>query len=198
MNLFELTGLYNPEDIEKRTITTGELNNLLGNNIALLKVIGIKTEYSDTRAYSTDKKEVQELLKEIAPHNKISDKTLESKTTIIIKVVRLSTGAKPTNYIKLEEKTTLGKGLANYKIYESNIRDNLKKKGLKYRKARPSDYCINPSSIDNLYHLGKPRNRFNDLLESEFLVTGLGVPIDERANSLDNLIILDGVLTDYK
>ena len=73
-----------------------------------------------------------------------------------------------------------------------------KKKGLKYRKARPSDYCINPSSIDNPYHLGSPRNRFDDLLESEFLVTGLGVPIDERANSLDNLIILDGVLTDYK
>lgn len=198
MNLFDLDGLYNPEDIKKRTITTGELNNLLGNNIALLKVIGIKTEYSDPRVYSKDKKEVQELLKEIAPNNKISEKSLESKTTIIIKVIRLLTGAKPTDYIKLEETVISGKGLANYKIYESNIRDKIKKKGLRYMKARPSDYCITPSSIDKSYHLGNPRNRFNDLLDSEFLVTGLGVPIDERANSLDNLIILDGVLTDYK
>ena len=60
MNLFELTGLYNPEDMKKRTVTTGELNNLLGNEIALLKVIGIKTEYSDPRAYSNDKKEVKD------------------------------------------------------------------------------------------------------------------------------------------
>lgn len=198
MNLFELTGLYNPEDMKKRTVTTGELNNLLGNEIALLKVIGIKTEYSDPRAYSNDKKEVKELLKEIAPHNKISEKTLEAKTTIIIKVIRLLNGAKPTDYIKLEETVISGKGLANFKMYESIIRDNLKKKGLKYRKASPSDYCINPNSIDNPYHLGNPRNRFNDLLDSEFLIAGLGVPIDERANSLDNLIILDGVLTDYK
>lgn len=37
MNYLEnIDGLYNPKELEDRIITVGELNNLLGNNIALL------------------------------------------------------------------------------------------------------------------------------------------------------------------
>ncbi len=43
-----------------------------------------------------------------------------------------------------------------------------------------------------------PYTRFKELIGVEFLVTGLGLELDSRANILDNLIILDGVPSDYK
>lgn len=208
MNVFNLDGLYNPKDIGSKTIKTGKLSNLLGNNIALLKVIGVKTEYTDSRLYSNDRKKLREVFNELNGMgndeyigNGIDPNDLEADTTIYIKVTKLTgAGYDIPYYLKLNEITPITYGKdeywSDYSDYERIINLNKSKLGLKINsRAKSKEYYV----IKNSIGLDKtPYNRFKYLLDMEFLVTGLGVPIDERFNSLDGLIILDGVLSDYR
>ena len=196
MNIIDLVGLYNPEDMEVRTITTGELSNFIGNEIAILKVIGVETEYQDSRLFSEDIEARREALRELETYNiKEYNGTPIAETTIYIKVLKTGKNRKGTFYLKLVEILDLNHLEFDSSIYETLIRDSIIKKGLKYSRKRPKLYYLDTDKYRNGRGV---TNRFSDLLGVEFLVTGLGVKIDERANSLDNLIILDGVLSDYR
>ena len=46
----KIEGLFSPKDLKSKIITVGELNNILGNNIALLKIIDVRTSYNYSEA----------------------------------------------------------------------------------------------------------------------------------------------------
>ena len=73
----KIDGLYNPEELASKTVTIGELNNILGNNIALLKIIDIGYSFN----YSIE--ELEQLTSTKDP----IFKTLESDVDIYIKVL---------------------------------------------------------------------------------------------------------------
>lgn len=179
--LKNIEGLFNPEDLEARTVTVGQLNNILGNDIALLKIIDVETKYnypnSDLKGIKTDKVKFQ---------------TLEADTDIYIKVLT----TKETYFLKVrEELDYYNPAPVTLELLETLIERD-RKKGFKHK-------LINPNRPEYEYLLigsnGKTVNtRFRELIGIEFLVTGLGIEIDPRANILDNLIILNGTLKDYK
>ena len=177
-----IDGLFNKEELESNIITAGELNNILGNDIALLKIIDVVTSYN----YSIDM-----LKEEITSFKDLERIQLEANTDIYIKVLTTN----KTYFLKIrEELDYINKAPVQLDLLEKLIaRDKLK--GFRHT-------IKNPKHINNEYLIGfrdgTPYNRFKELVNIEFLVTGLGIELDPRANLLDNLIILDGVPSDYK
>lgn len=177
-----IDGLFNKEELESKVITVGELNNILGNDIALLKIIDVVTSYN----YSIDM-----LKEEITSFKDLERIQLEANTDIYIKVLT----TKKTYFLKIrEELDYINKAPVELDLLEKLIaRDN--RKGFKH-------IIKNPRNINNEYLIGfregTPYNRFRELVNIEFLVMGLGIELDPRANLLENLIILDGVPSDYK
>ena len=177
-----IDGLFNKEELESNIITAGELNNILGNDIALLKIIDVVTSYN----YSIDM-----LKEEITSFKDLERIQLEANTDIYIKVLTTN----KTYFLKIrEELDYINKAPVQLELLEKLIARD-KRKGFKHT-------IRNPKNINNEYLIGfrdgTLYNRFKELVNIEFLVTGLGIELDPRANSLDNLIILDGVPSDYK
>lgn len=177
-------GLINPEELESKIITVGELNNLLGNDIALLKIIDVELKYNHS---------IKEL-KEIKGTKDPLFKTLEADVDIYIKVLT----TKKTYYLKVrEELDSFNPTPVTLDLLEKLIAGDIKK-GFKHKKI------TNPKHIKHSYFFsgvsddGTIFNRFKELIDIEFLVTGLGLEIDPRFNILDGLIILDGVPRDYR
>ncbi len=173
--LNKIDGLFNPEELESKIITVGQLNNILGNDIALLKVIDIETSYN--YSYSD--------LNEIKGTEDQIFKTLEADTDIYIKVLT----TKETYFLKVREELDYNNPVpVTLELLESIIRKNHK------NRINRAEY----SYLLQGFRDGIPRTRFTLLNGVEFLVTGLGIELDPRANILDNLIILDGVPSDYR
>ena len=130
MNYLEnIDGLYNPKELEDRIITVGELNNLLGNNIALLKIIDVVTSYN----YS-DKE-----LREIKGTKDSKFKTFEADTDIYIKVLT----TKETYFLKLrEELDYYNPTPAIFDVWERLFQRNKKKKYLKHQKIKHINVVI--------------------------------------------------------
>lgn len=174
-NLNNINGLYNnPEELESNIITVGELNNLLGNNIALLKIIDVEIIYN----YPPD-------------NDNKSLKGLKCVVYIYIKVLT----TKETYYLKIKEELSYNNPTpATLELFETLIKKN---KGAYIGRVTPKpnqyQYLFMGFKSDNT-----PITRFNHLIGLEFLVTGLGITLDPRVNDLSNLILLDGVPSDYK
>ena len=177
-----IDGLFNKEELESKVITAGELNNILGNDIALLKIIDVETTYN----YPLDM-----LKAEITSSKDLERIQLEANTDIYIKVLT----TKKTYFLKIrEELDYYNKAPVELELLEKLITRD-KKKGFRHTLKNPKhisyEYLIG-------FRDGTPYNRFKELVNIEFLVTGLGIELDPRANLLSNLIILDGVPSDYK
>lgn len=177
-----IDGLFNKEELESKVITAGELNNILGNDIALLKIIDVETTYN----YPLDM-----LNAEITSSKDLERIQLEANTDIYIKVLT----TKKTYFLKIrEELDYINKAPVELDLLEKLIARD-KRKGFRHT-------IKNPRNINTEYLIGfrdgTPYNRFRELVNIEFLVTGLGIELDPRANLLENLIILDGVPSDYK
>lgn len=177
-----IDGLFNKEELESKVITAGELNNILGNDIALLKIIDVETTYN----YPLDM-----LNAEITSSKDLERIQLEANTDIYIKVLT----TKKTYFLKIREEIDyINKAPVELDLLEKLIARD-KRKGFRHT-------IKNPRNINTEYLIGfrdgTPYNRFRELVNIEFLVTGLGIELDPRANLLENLIILDGVPSDYK
>ena len=177
MNILRTEGLiYNPKELESKIITVGEFNNLLGNNIALLKVIDVVTSYN----YPNEE------LETIKSINDSLFKTLELNVDIYIKVLTTT----ETYFLKVREELDYYNPTPISLINLEKIIIN--NNGNKSSRYRSNDYLF--IGVKD----GNPYNRFKHLKGIEFLVTGLGLNIDSRFNTLEGLIILDGVPSDYK
>lgn len=178
----KIEGLFSPKDLKSKIITVGELNNILGNNIALLKIIDVRTSYN----YSEAK------LKEMKPTKDTIFRGLESDNDIYIKVLT----TKNTYYLKVREELDYYNPVPTTIELLEKLITNDKRKGFKHTLKNPNqiryEYLRQGDRAGNIY------NRFRELIGIEFLVTGLGIELDPRANILDNLIILDGVPSDYR
>ena len=178
-----IDSLFNRDELESKIITVGELNNILGNNIALLKIIDVVTSYN----YPLDV--LKDEIKSIKDMDRLQ---LEANTDIYIKVLT----TKETYFLKVrEELDYYNPAPVTLELLEKLISRD-KQKGFKHK-------IISPGNVGYSYFYygvkdGTHYNRFEELVNIEFLVTGLGIELDPRANLLDNLIILDGVPSDYR
>ena len=182
MYLNKIDELFNPKELDSKIITVGELNNILGNNIALLKIIDVRTSYNYSEAR----------LKEMKPTKDSIFRGLESDNDIYIKVLT----TKNTYYLKVREELDYYNPVPTTIELLEKLITNDKRKGFKHTLKNPNqieyEYLRQGVRTGNIY------NRFRELIGIEFLVTGLGIELDPRANILDNLIILDGVPSDYR
>lgn len=182
MKFKNIDSLFNRDELERKIITVGELNNILGNNIALLKIIDVVTSYN----YPLDV--LKDEIKELKDLNRLQ---LEANTDIYIKVLT----TKETYFLKLREELDYNNTTPVELDLLEKLIERYRKKGFRHTKK-------NPRSVKYGYLLGfgdsPQHNRFKELVNIEFLVTGLGLELDPRANRLDSLIILDGVPSDYR
>ena len=177
--LNNIKGVYSPNDIKTNIISVGELNNKLGNNLALLKIIDVKTSYNSSIFNNGDG----------------TIKELETKTKLLVKVLT----AKETVFLEITEDLNYNNyNPLDVNLYEILIKRNAKAKNKSYVSYNPKNPRIMAYLAENNWKKdNKLINRFNRLYGVEFLVNGLGVPLDEDYNKLSGLILLDGVLTDY-